>query len=98
MIPITAIFIVGYGLIKKQKVYEQFIDGAKDGLGTVLSIIPTLIGLMIGGYKRIRSVIVDCQGHRKIYYTYRSTGGCDSDYYSKIFLIKCSKYIMPGFI
>ena len=30
MIPITAIFIVGYGLIKKQKVYEQFIDGAKD--------------------------------------------------------------------
>lgn len=48
MIPITAIFIVGYGLIKKQKVYEQFIDGAKDGLGTVLSIIPTLIGLMIG--------------------------------------------------
>lgn len=44
MIPITAIFIVGYGLIKKQKVYEQFIDGAKDGLGTVLSIIPTLIG------------------------------------------------------
>ena len=48
MIPITVIFIVGYGLIKKQKVYEQFIDGAKDGLGTVLSIIPTLIGLMIG--------------------------------------------------
>lgn len=48
MIPITAIFIVGYGLIKKQKVYEHFIDGAKDGLGTVLSIIPTLIGLMIG--------------------------------------------------
>lgn len=41
-------FYCGLWSDKKQKVYEQFIDGAKDGLGTVLSIIPTLIGLMIG--------------------------------------------------
>ena len=57
MIPITAIFIVGYGLIKKQKVYEQFIDGAKDGLGTVLSIIPTLIGLMIENQGFVLSIV-----------------------------------------
>lgn len=48
MIPIIACYIIGYGIIKKQKVYDVFIDGAKEGLRTVAGIIPTLIGLMIG--------------------------------------------------
>lgn len=48
MIPLISFYIIGYGLIKKQPVYEEFIDGASEGLKTVLAIIPTLIGLMIG--------------------------------------------------
>lgn len=48
MIPLISFYIIIYGLVKKQKVYEVFIEGAKEGLGTVVSIIPTLIGLMIG--------------------------------------------------
>ena len=32
----------------KQNVYDDFIDGAKDGFHTVIQIMPTLIGLMIG--------------------------------------------------
>lgn len=39
---------VGYGLMAKQNVYDDFIDGAKDGFHTVIQIMPTLIGLMIG--------------------------------------------------
>lgn len=48
MIPLIAVYIIGFGLAKKISVYEVFIDGAKEGLKTVLDIIPTLIGLMIG--------------------------------------------------
>lgn len=40
-------YIVAYGLINKQNVYEDFIKGAKDGFHTVIQIMPTLIGLMV---------------------------------------------------
>ena len=35
------------GIVNKKKVYEDFINGAKDGFKTVIQIMPTLIGLMI---------------------------------------------------
>ncbi|MCR5737178.1 MAG: spore maturation protein [Eubacterium sp.] len=39
--------IVILGLIRKEKVYEDFIRGAAEGLPTVLKVMPTLIGLMV---------------------------------------------------
>ncbi|MCI8327502.1 MAG: spore maturation protein [Lachnospiraceae bacterium] len=48
IIPILVFSIVGYGLMSKQKVYDDFIEGAKDGFQTVIQIMPTLVGLMIG--------------------------------------------------
>ena len=48
IIPLLIFSIVGYGLMAKQNVYDDFIDGAKDGFHTVIQIMPTLIGLMIG--------------------------------------------------
>ncbi len=47
IIPALIFYIVGYGLISKVKVYEEFINGAKSGLKTVVQIMPTLIGLMV---------------------------------------------------
>lgn len=47
VIPLLVFCIVGYGLLQKQKVYDDFIHGAKDGFRTVLDIMPTLIGLMV---------------------------------------------------
>lgn len=47
IIPILIFWIVSYGLINRQPVYEDFITGAKDGFKTVLGIMPTLIGLMV---------------------------------------------------
>ena len=47
LIPVLVFGIVLYGLIKKTKVYESFVKGAKDGLGVVVEILPTLVGLMI---------------------------------------------------
>ena len=47
IIPAIIFYIVGYGLINKCNVYEVFIIGAKDGLKTVVKIVPTLIALMV---------------------------------------------------
>lgn len=48
IIPVIIFYIVAYGLLHKVKVYEEFITGAKDGLKTVVQILPTLVGLMVG--------------------------------------------------
>lgn len=47
LIPAIFFLIVGYGLISGVKVYETFLKGAKEGLGVVVNIVPTLIGLMV---------------------------------------------------
>lgn len=48
IIPILIFSIVGYGLLNHHNIYDDFIKGAKDGFHTVISIMPTLIGLMVG--------------------------------------------------
>lgn len=48
MIPLLIFYIVGMGLLMKRNVYGDFIKGAKDGLRSIVSILPTLIGLMVG--------------------------------------------------
>lgn len=45
--PIIILLIVIYGLIEKNKVFDDFLDGAKEGIQIVLSIFPTLIGLFV---------------------------------------------------
>lgn len=47
MIPMLIFCIVAYGILNKQNIYEEFIEGAKDGFSTVIGIMPTLIGLMV---------------------------------------------------
>lgn len=47
IIPVIIFYIVAYGLIHKRNVYEDFIKGAKDGIRTVIQIMPTLVGLMV---------------------------------------------------
>lgn len=34
-------------MIKKKNVYDDFVNGAKDGFTTVIKVMPTLIGLMV---------------------------------------------------
>lgn len=46
-IPALIFYIVAMGLSQKKDIYASFTKGAKDGLKTVVGIVPTLIGLMI---------------------------------------------------
>ena len=42
IIPLVIFYIVGYGILMKKNVYEDFVTGAK------VQILPTLVGLMVG--------------------------------------------------
>ena len=47
-IPAIIIVILSYGLYKKTPLYDVFIDGAKDGLKTVVEIIPFILAVFVG--------------------------------------------------
>ena len=46
MVPLTVFYIVGSGILAKRPVFDDFMDGAKEGMRTVADMLPTLIGLM----------------------------------------------------
>ncbi|HSW55913.1 MAG TPA: nucleoside recognition domain-containing protein [Ignavibacteriaceae bacterium] len=46
-IPLLIIVFIGYGAIKKVKVYESFVEGAKDGFNIAVKIIPYLVAMLI---------------------------------------------------
>lgn len=46
-IPFLIIIFIGYGVIKKVKVYESFIEGAKEGFNIAVKIIPFLVAMLI---------------------------------------------------
>ncbi|TAK53315.1 MAG: spore maturation protein [Bacteroidetes bacterium] len=46
-IPGLVIFIVGYGAIKKVKVYSAFVEGAKEGFNVAIRIIPYLVAMLV---------------------------------------------------
>lgn len=46
-IPIIILFIIIYGLIEKNKVYDSFLDGAKEGIEIVFKLFPTLVGIFV---------------------------------------------------
>ena len=48
IMPLIFFYVVGFGLLMKVSVYAEFVKGAKSGLSTVVTILPTLIGLMMG--------------------------------------------------
>lgn len=47
IIPIIIIIIIIFGLKEKIKIFDNFIDGAKEGVEIVFGIFPTLIGLFV---------------------------------------------------
>ena len=45
--PLIILCIVVYGVIEKNKMFDNFLDGAKEGLEMTISIFPTLVGLFV---------------------------------------------------
>ena len=46
-IPVLLVFIPFVGLVRKVKVYDVFIEGAKEGFDIAVKIIPFLVGILV---------------------------------------------------
>jgi spore maturation protein B len=46
-IPLLIFIFLGWGIVKKVKVYEVFVEGAKDGFNVAVKIIPFLVAMLI---------------------------------------------------
>lgn len=45
--PLMIIIIVLYGVVERKKVFDIFLEGAKEGISVVFNIFPTLVGLFV---------------------------------------------------
>ena len=46
-VPLTIFFIIVFAVKEKTKIFDDFIDGAKEGIELVVSLFPTLLGLFM---------------------------------------------------
>lgn len=46
-IPMLILLFIGYGFVKKVKVYEVFVEGAKEGFDVAVKIIPYLVAMLV---------------------------------------------------
>ena len=46
-IPLMLIVFLGWGILRKVKVYEVFVEGAKEGFTTAVRIIPYLVAMLV---------------------------------------------------
>lgn len=46
LIPLLLFYIVGFAVLQKRPVFDDFLEGVREGMKTAVEILPTLIGLM----------------------------------------------------
>ena len=46
LLPLVISYVIAFGLISRRPIFDDFLDGAKNGMKTVADILPTLIGLI----------------------------------------------------
>ena len=46
-IPALVLFVVIYGAVKKVKIYEAFVEGAKEGFNVGVRIVPYLVAMLV---------------------------------------------------
>lgn len=47
IIPLVIFYVLGFGVLMKRNIYDDFVEGAADGFKTVVKIMPTLVGLLV---------------------------------------------------
>ncbi len=48
VVPVVVVSVILYGVLRKVSVFDVFIEGVQKGFKTVMYILPTLVGLMVG--------------------------------------------------
>ena len=47
MVPLMIFYIVGFAVLSRRPVFDDFLEGAREGMKTVAGIFPTLVGLLV---------------------------------------------------
>lgn len=58
ILPLIVLFIIIYGYVKKINIYEEFLEGSKEGLITTLKIIPNTVAMIFAINILIKSNII----------------------------------------
>ena len=58
ILPLLVLFIIIYGFRKKVDIYDEFLEGAKDGLITTFKIIPNIVAMILAVNILIKSNIL----------------------------------------
>ena len=74
LVPVVLFYIVGFAVLQKRPVFDDFIEGALAGLKTVAGILPTLVGLMASDLRFSRFPLRGAGGTGGIS-AYTGTGG-----------------------
>ena len=59
IMPLLVLFIIIHGIIKKVDVYDEFVDGAKEGVQIGISIFPYILGMILGTNILLESGLLD---------------------------------------
>jgi spore maturation protein B len=74
IIPVFVLFVVTYGIIKKVRLYDSFVSGAKDGIDIIIRIFPYILAIFLaiklfqasGVYDFIKTLFSGVSGILKI--------------------------------
>ena len=58
-IPLLVLSIIGYALYKKVNVFDEFVEGAKEGLHLGITVFPCLIAMIFGINILLKSEILN---------------------------------------
>ena len=64
IIPIITLIVIIYALIKKVNIYDEFLEGTKEGLHLALEIFPSLFAMIVSVTVLVKSnIITDLTNH-----------------------------------
>ena len=58
ILPGLVLFVLMYGIVKKENVYDLFVEGAKESFDMVLSLFPSMLAMILGVNILVKSEII----------------------------------------
>ena len=62
VVPLTIAFVAVWGMARRVDVYEALVQGAGEGLGVLIKIVPAMVGLMTAVYMLRASGVLEVMG------------------------------------
>lgn len=47
VVPVAIVFLLGFGILRRVPVFDTFLAGAREGISSSVSILPSLVGLIL---------------------------------------------------